>query len=198
MNGGLLMQILKEDVREKILISSIYFISKEGFEKASMRNIAKRAGVTVGNVYRYFKNKDALMEALVKPVWNEVENLIINSYSEKENEISLDQIMAKFKDIYFRHRENLFILLNKSKGSKFENARNLLIIQIKERLKSEKNIAKIIGEDKEVFELLAKNIVDSICRIMEICGDDDKKFIDLSKKILSILTVELLNKEVRN
>lgn len=43
-----------------------------GFEKASMRNIAKVAGVTTGALYVRFPNKDALFCALVQPVVDEI------------------------------------------------------------------------------------------------------------------------------
>ena len=54
------MQTLKEDVREKIIDSAKNEFLEKGIERASMRDIAAGSGMTVGNLYRYFKNKEEL------------------------------------------------------------------------------------------------------------------------------------------
>jgi len=41
---------------------------EKGFKDASLRNIVKTAGVTTGAFYGYYKNKEELFEALVKPM----------------------------------------------------------------------------------------------------------------------------------
>ncbi|MDY0288527.1 MAG: helix-turn-helix domain-containing protein [Sphaerochaeta sp.] len=43
-----------------------------GFERASLRTIATKAGVTTGAVYRHFNNKQDLFDALVAPIRNDV------------------------------------------------------------------------------------------------------------------------------
>lgn len=54
------MQTLKEEVRKKILKSARKEFLKHGYNGASMRRIAKSAGYTVGNIYRYYKGKEDL------------------------------------------------------------------------------------------------------------------------------------------
>ncbi len=38
----------------------------EGFHNASVSKVAKRAGMSVGHIYHYFENKDAIIKALVE------------------------------------------------------------------------------------------------------------------------------------
>lgn len=61
-------QVLKEDVRQAILNSAIDRFVKEGYSGSSMREIAKGAQVTVGNLYRYFESKESLLEAILSEV----------------------------------------------------------------------------------------------------------------------------------
>lgn len=48
------------------------FLSK-GFQNASMRNIAASLNVTTGAIYRYYKDKEALFDAIVKKTADELE-----------------------------------------------------------------------------------------------------------------------------
>ena len=67
---------------EKVIESAKAEFLSMGFEKASMRSIAKAAGVTTGALYVRFPNKDALFCALVQPVVHE----IFASFKQSENE----------------------------------------------------------------------------------------------------------------
>jgi len=51
--------------REKILVASLREFAVHGFRGASMRDVAKRLGVSVGTIYIHFKNKDELFQGLV-------------------------------------------------------------------------------------------------------------------------------------
>ena len=53
-------QTLKEEVKSRIIEAAKAEFYDKGYEKASMRTIAKRAEMTVGNIYRYFENKEAV------------------------------------------------------------------------------------------------------------------------------------------
>ncbi len=55
-----------EQVKEKILAAALDVITREGYANLSMRNIAKRTGMTAANLYNYFPSKDALYLTLLK------------------------------------------------------------------------------------------------------------------------------------
>lgn len=60
-------QILKNEVRERILRAATDQLTQYG-EAATMRQIAKAAGVTPGNLYRYYESKESLVAAITAPV----------------------------------------------------------------------------------------------------------------------------------
>ena len=51
--------------RGEILTAAEHCFVKSGFHRTTIQNIAAEAGMSVGNVYRYFASKDAVVEALV-------------------------------------------------------------------------------------------------------------------------------------
>lgn len=54
------------ETRERILKVAKEEFLQYGFQKASLRNIVKQAGVTTGAFYGYYKNKENLFDELVK------------------------------------------------------------------------------------------------------------------------------------
>lgn len=51
--------------REKILHTALELFSNHGFEKTSIREIAKAADISLGLLYNYFESKEALLKAIV-------------------------------------------------------------------------------------------------------------------------------------
>lgn len=70
-------QILKPELKESIIQSARNEFYTHGFEGASMRNIAKAAHMTVGNLYRYFKNKEDLADVLLSSTIDKIDRIII-------------------------------------------------------------------------------------------------------------------------
>ncbi|MDQ3116659.1 MAG: TetR/AcrR family transcriptional regulator [Verrucomicrobiota bacterium] len=52
------------DRRRQILEASMVCFAKKGFHQATMHDISAEAGISVGLIYRYFKNKEQVIAAL--------------------------------------------------------------------------------------------------------------------------------------
>src|SRR5881396_3296426 len=52
------------DRRTQILDAAVVCFAKRGFHQASMHDISAEAGISVGLIYRYFENKDAVISAM--------------------------------------------------------------------------------------------------------------------------------------
>lgn len=50
--------------RESILMAALRLFSRNGYEGASMRDIAGEVGITQGAIYKHFAGKDALLEGI--------------------------------------------------------------------------------------------------------------------------------------
>ena len=62
------MQHTKEEVRSRILEAAELEFDLQGYSGASMRSIVRRAETSLGNIYRYYPNKEALFLSIVEPV----------------------------------------------------------------------------------------------------------------------------------
>lgn len=69
-------QTLKAPVRERILEAATALLYQKGPDGATMREIAKAAGVTPGNLYRYYPGKEQLLAAITQPVLEGLDALV--------------------------------------------------------------------------------------------------------------------------
>src|SRR5574344_2040477 len=53
--------------QESILISAVELFSEKGYEKVSTAEIAKRAGVAEGTIFRQYKTKKELLQSIIIP-----------------------------------------------------------------------------------------------------------------------------------
>lgn len=60
-------QVLKEEVRSRIIAGALEELAAHGYEGASMARIAERAGLGTATSYRYFAGKAELFDAVVTP-----------------------------------------------------------------------------------------------------------------------------------
>ncbi|WP_425447362.1 TetR/AcrR family transcriptional regulator [Dethiothermospora halolimnae] len=192
------MQYLKEEVKKAIVESALKEFKEKSYMKASMRSIAKNAGVTVGNIYRYFNNKDDLFNFIVDPVWMDLEKVIFGNYDLSVDLFPITEIISSIMDIYKRFNNELFILLHNSSGSKYGNIKEELIELIKKRIEEEtlpllKKNNKVL-KDKFIFYIVSSAIVDSIYTIMKECGDDFDRAEALIKQTITIFSKDLYTK----
>ena len=79
-----------ESIRSRILQAALDIITREGYENLSMRNIAKRTGMTAANIYNYFSSKDELYLTLLKKAFEKLATsikAIINESDEPMNNL---------------------------------------------------------------------------------------------------------------
>lgn len=64
------------DRREQILRAAMICFARRGFHQASMHDISAEAGISVGLIYRYFENKDAVISAIADQHKQRVQELL--------------------------------------------------------------------------------------------------------------------------
>lgn len=58
-------QSLKDDIRRRILAAALDEFAERGWLGAGLQGIAARAGVSVGNIYRYYPSREALFDTVL-------------------------------------------------------------------------------------------------------------------------------------
>lgn len=140
---------------EKIIQAARDEFAEYGYDKASMRRIGNRCGLTAAALYRHFDNKEDMFDALVRPAIEDLKEWINEHVSRSENIIKActefpDSIATKkiwnsteinmMRELIYPRMDEYAMLINKSHGSKYENflddfvefQQNMMVPQFKE------------------------------------------------------------------
>jgi AcrR family transcriptional regulator len=124
------MQVLKESVREAILESAISEFFKKDYQSANMRDIAQNANITVGNIYRYYKNKKELFNAILEPAEQAINQLTEFDQTIKSKIIQskddLDRLIQYVISVIGSYTQEIFIMIFNSSGTHHYKLRNQL------------------------------------------------------------------------
>lgn len=129
------MQYRKEEVNNKILEAGKLEYSVKGFRAGNISTIAQNAGVPVGNLYRYFDGKLGLLDAIVKPAYNEVPKLLIQMQKVQVlDSDSLEKIMPMLLDsllcFFDKFGKELLILIDNCASTKYEDFGKDILAQV--------------------------------------------------------------------
>ncbi|MDQ2868875.1 MAG: TetR/AcrR family transcriptional regulator [Verrucomicrobiota bacterium] len=67
------------DRREQILDAALSCFAKRGFHQTSMHDISEEAGISVGLIYRYFANKEAVIAGIADEHKKRVQDLLVRA-----------------------------------------------------------------------------------------------------------------------
>ncbi|MGM0524222.1 MAG: TetR/AcrR family transcriptional regulator, partial [Bacillota bacterium] len=90
-------QIKRDEIKVMLLSQAEKIVETEGFNKLSIRKLAKQAGYTEGSIYNYFENKQALVRALMTRGFKQLMQGVMVPVSEEEPiEAQLRQMFARY------------------------------------------------------------------------------------------------------
>lgn len=92
------MQILKEDIKQKIIEVGKKKFKKDGYANTSMKDIAEDVGISTGNIYRYFLTKSHLYGEIVKELEIEIEGFF-NKVPTRLEEIKPNELFDMLIDM---------------------------------------------------------------------------------------------------
>ena len=174
-------QILKTDVRNSIDDAALKVFFEKGFFSAKMADIAKTADISVGNIYRYYKNKEDLYHAVVPPERVSAIKEMLVRRIEAAHGIA-DLRMSGPEDTYWiifeeqlefmlEHRQLVVILLRKSRGTVYENFQQELVEMIKlltrSYMESVNKRVESIPESDFTLELIYTHLMNAFADTLE-------------------------------
>ena len=121
-------QTLKSEVRERMLAAAEAVFGELGYGGATMAAVAARAGVSTGNLYRYFSSKNDLFHAIVSDdfaasllqiVRRRVHSLSQSDLARPNAAARRDQ--EELLGFWIEHRVKVVVLLDRAAGSRFED-----------------------------------------------------------------------------
>lgn len=127
---------ISEVTTKEIISAATEEFYEHGYEKASLRQICARAGVTTGAVYCFFQNKEDLLFNVMEPIFN-----VVNSISQEYSSI-LEDDFASFENfrVFFSANRKLYRILH-------TNLNNPVISEYLDKLDEEfsRQIVKLAG-----------------------------------------------------
>lgn len=171
------MRKQNKDAKKNIKKSATDLFFKTPYSNASMRDVAEMCGMTVGNIYRYYENKEVLFDDIVGKCYEKVVKLIkLNDFVQKfmKNKIGVNEkniyknqkfkshLLKIISDLFSENSTELYILLNNSAGSKYEQTKDQLLTLIKETM-----LKMVLGIDESKTEIYAFMVMSTLMFILE-------------------------------
>jgi AcrR family transcriptional regulator len=171
------MQTLKEEIRKKIIEASVKEFSVLEYGKASMRTIAKAAGISVSNTYNYYKSKDELFVSIIEPVFNQLKDILRQSFQQSMKSANgnnlqsfIDGVVKALIQLEAHERQLIIILIEKSAGTKFEKSRdeivNLLRMHFAEAVRKPGSPAQLAESQTYILTIIANNYIDGLFKVL--------------------------------
>ena len=76
---------IPKEKRDRILNVAIKEFADNGFENTSIQQIAKKAGISVGSIYKYFENKETMFSMVVHEGMSSLEELLMSLADSSED-----------------------------------------------------------------------------------------------------------------
>lgn len=168
-------QYKKEDVRKKILENAKAEFLELGYKNASVASIARKSQIGVGNVYRYFKNKEAILDAIVTPVVERIKKTLIadtdhNDVNDHENILNIiSEIMKEINDLSINYKEEIIIVLQGCETTKYFSIKEEIICSLSFEIKKfiEKRLEdKILKINIELAMPISVALIEGSIRII--------------------------------
>lgn len=159
-----IIQIKKDEIKDLIENAAMREFAEKGFKGTKVSDIALRANVSVGNVYRYFQNKQEIFYTVAPPSFAEeikifLRNKIIENsiHSTKPNPMKTF-FHDDFIQFILRNRDKFLIVMNEDEGTEFSGFKKemvqMLTSTLKQHFTSQHEDAEIIHFMSSIYENL--------------------------------------------
>jgi len=121
-------------MRERVLEAALGLFSEKGFHVATMDEVAERAGVGKGTLYRYFANKETLFNELVRQRLEELEGKARTILDGQDDVLTM---ITKYVRVYFEffdRNQHLYRLIVQERLDVGVQVQDLYLKQVKRRI----------------------------------------------------------------
>lgn len=191
------MQTKKDDIREQIIKAAQKEFLLHSYEGASMRVIARKANTTLGNIYHYFPNKEAILSEILKDPLSNLAKLTEDHLVLQDRVYTVDDMkdvlkemdyLMDFREFQYLMDERLLILFD-LRTTQFVEMRENFIRQCK------KHMAWHLGiedSDSPYIDIIVTMFISSVRHVLLEHKDSEeaqKEFIKVFKMLCTGLVV---------
>jgi len=181
-------QVQKKLVRDQICDAAMMLFATQGYEHTTIADVAKKANISVGNVYRYFKSKsDILKEVIPTDFVSQVREQLVrkletgsegtNSIQEQMQEEAYRENSEHFLDYMIENRLRFMTLVKCKNIEDYKDFRQDILDSLVQIFTNK----FILNETKreELYTtifLLYNNFIDLCTEVLTIeCSNETKK-----------------------
>ena len=174
------MQYKKQFIHDRLLEEGMAEFLEKGFRQGSITAISERAGVPIGNLYRYFDGKNGLLDALVKNTYEEFPKLIDKlSWADKEiTMIDIAMLMGHLTqlllNVFGQYGKTMILLVDKCATTRYEDFLDKIIDQVANIVHAKFYESIKTDLDRLMSKIASRAFVTSIFDVLRMQLDEDK------------------------
>jgi len=171
------MQILKREIRERIQQVATAEFLRYGYQDVTMRDIAKKSSISVGNLYNYYENKEDLFDSLTGTSHRYLKQLLreVNKHGPESgvaNTEFTESMVLKIAQLLKKHRIGFLLMIDKSQGTKYHDLKDKVIAVLLRHFEQE--LVDSNNPDVSlIMRIAAKNLMDGLIEIARNYQNDE-------------------------
>ncbi len=174
------MQTKKEEIRTQICETALKLFAEKGFKGTTMSDIAHAAGISVGNIYRYYMNKEDLFYSIITPalvtrlksfLTKRKEALRGMEVIESRTVDSFNLMASEYNQFLVDYRLHFLVIMSKAEGTIYEGVKDEIVSLLEnltyryiESLRDKKDI-KLTQQKKFLIRVIYDNFINALVSI---------------------------------
>ncbi len=182
------MQTKKEEIRTQICETALKLFAESGFKGTTMADIAKAAGISVGNIYRYYMNKEDLFYSIITPalvtrlksfLTKRKEALRGMEVIESRTADSFNSMAREYNQFLVDYRLHFLVIMSKAEGTIYEGVKDEIVsllenltYQYIDTLKDKKTI-QLSSQKNFLIRVIYDNFINALVSIAKNYRDPE-------------------------
>ena len=164
------MKKKREEIRKRILDSALGEFLEKGFEDATTRGLAGAAGVSYGNMYKYFSGKEDILDGVMGTYAASNHRRFLEVLEHRHGEGAVDfgaeGIIAGFVSMFRESRSRFIVFFTKMRGARLDRYREGMVAIMRGHME------EVIGNEL-LADVFTSNLVSSVMRFAREYVDAD-------------------------
>ena len=163
------MQVLKDEIRHKILLEAELLFLQKGYDRTTLQMIADKVNISKSNFYHYFRSKEEMFYVLTDGAADGLKKLILR-LREKRFDPSTGQreyqflLTEEFVSLLTAEKYGMLLIMEQAHGTRYEGLRDSMV-----ELLAAKIAPLLADEDNSLLQaqIMAKNLIDGAVMILK-------------------------------
>lgn len=163
------MQVLKDEIRHKILLEAELLFLQKGYDRTTLQMIADKVNISKSNFYHYFRSKEEMFYVLTDGAADGLKKLILR-LREKRFDPSTGQreyqflLTEEFVSLLTAEKYGMLLIMEQAKSTRYEGLRASLIDML-----AAKTAPMLADEDNSMLlaQIMARNLIDGMVMVLK-------------------------------